>query len=470
MGLVSGIFLGVVVGVALVALLNQSFKLRSKQRIAKAADIKLLGDLVQDDLKKLCGANYPSWISFPEFERAASGVIKEVVEPMLEQYRPPGIAALKFEKLFLGNVAPQCEGIRVQSQKKGQITMDLDFRWGGDASIILGIQTLVGASLPIQLKNVQFFATVRTIFQLAEDIPCISAVVVALLAKPKPEVKYLLKLIGGSLTAVPGLSDMIKDMVENILVDTLQWPHRIVVPIGGLPIDLSELELKLEGRLTVSVIGAKSLKNLEVFGKSDPYVVLYARILFKYKTKVVDNNLNPEWNETFELDIEDQETQTLVLQVMDQDITEDKFLGVVSFPLAKLTPEETKEFTLNLLPSLDTAHVVDKKDRGTITVKLNYHIFTKEEQAAAMAAEKEFLEQKKRAKEAGLIGSTLDAVGAVGGAGKALVGTGIGAVGTGLGMVGSGLGKAGKLVGRSVQLGGASMRGQSPGRENGMSR
>lgn len=26
-------------------------------------------------------------------------------------------------------------GIRVQSLKKGQITMDIDFRWGGDANI-----------------------------------------------------------------------------------------------------------------------------------------------------------------------------------------------------------------------------------------------------------------------------------------------------------------------------------------------
>lgn len=42
------------------------------------------------------------------------------------------------------------EGIRVQSLKKGQITMDIDFRWGGDPSIILAVEALV-ASLPIQV-------------------------------------------------------------------------------------------------------------------------------------------------------------------------------------------------------------------------------------------------------------------------------------------------------------------------------
>jgi len=83
-----------------------------------------------------------------------------------------------------------------------------------------------------------------------------------------------------------------------------------------------------------------------------------------------------------------------------------------------------------------------------------YHPLTREEQVQAM-------EERKRLKEAGLIGSTMDALGdaasLVGsgiGAGVGLVGTGIGAgvglVGSGIGAVGSGLGKAGKFMGRTV--------------------
>lgn len=101
-------------------------------------------------------------------------------------------------------------GIRVQSLKKGQIIMDIDFRWGGDPNIVLGVEALV-ASIPIQvrlscvsilhfmslrhfqnfdcycfslqLKDLQVFTIIRVIFQLVEEIPCISAVVVALLAE-----------------------------------------------------------------------------------------------------------------------------------------------------------------------------------------------------------------------------------------------------------------------------------------------
>ena len=41
-------------------------------------------------------------------------------------------------------------GIRVQSKKAGQITMDMDFWWGGDRHTVLGI-VAAGVSLPIQV-------------------------------------------------------------------------------------------------------------------------------------------------------------------------------------------------------------------------------------------------------------------------------------------------------------------------------
>ena len=76
----------------------------------------------------------------------------------------------------------------------------------------------------------------------------------------------------------------------------------------------SELELKPQGKLALTVVKATALKNMEMIGKSDPYVVVHIRPLFKYKTKVIDNNLNPIWNEKFELIAEDKETQLLILR------------------------------------------------------------------------------------------------------------------------------------------------------------
>ncbi|KAJ3678462.1 hypothetical protein LUZ60_002265 [Juncus effusus] len=486
MGLLSGMFMGAIVGIALMAGWSRMMRHRSTKRVAKAADIKLLGSLNRDDLKKLCGDNFPEWISFPSFEQvkwlnkqlskmwpfiaeAATMVVKESVEPLLDDYRPAGIKSLKFSKFFLGNVPPKIEGIKVQSLTKGQIIMDIDFRWGGDPSIILAVDALV-ASLPIQLKDLQVFTVIRVVFQLSEEIPCISAVVVALLADPKPKIDYNLKAVGGSLTAIPGLSDMIEDTVTSIVEDMLKWPHRIVVPLG-VNVDISDLELKPQGQLSVTVLKANNLINADTLGKSDPYVKLYVRQMFKVKTKVIDNNLNPEWNEQFVIIAEDKETQFLVFEVYDEDnVQADKMLGVARIPLKGLEAETEKEFTLKLEKSLDPMKAnKDRKDRGTITVRVLYHNFTKEESLEALRLEKEALEQKKKLKEAGVIGSTMDAVGGVVGSGVGLVGTGIGAgvglVGTGIGAgfgaigaVGSGITKAGKFMGRSIT--GTSKKGE----------
>lgn len=60
---------------------------------------------------------------------------------------------------------------------------------------------------------------------------------------------------------------------------------------------------------------ANSLKNMELIGKSDPYVILYVRPMFKVKTRVINDNLDPEWNESFELIAEDKETQYVTFEV-----------------------------------------------------------------------------------------------------------------------------------------------------------
>ncbi|EYU25709.1 hypothetical protein MIMGU_mgv1a024653mg, partial [Erythranthe guttata] len=396
---------------------------------------------------------------------AAEVIIKESVEPLLEDYRPPGITSLKFSKLSLGTVAPKIEGIRVQSLKQGQITMDIDLRWGGDPNIILGIQAAHIACIPIQLKDLQVFTVVHAICQLTDEIPCISAVVVALLAEPKPQIEYTLKAVGGSLTALPGLSDKIEDTVNSIVTDMLQWPHRIVVPIVNKKLYCSDLELKPVGKLTL-------------VGKSDPYVVVHIRPLFKVKTKVIDNNLNPVWNEMFELIAEDKETQSLILEVFDEDIGDDKRLGVAKLPLIELEAETSKEIELRLLPSLDMLKIKDKKDRGTLTIQVFYHEFLKEEQLFALEEEKRILEERKKLKEAGVIGSTveaLDGAASAVGSGVGMVGSGIGAgvgfVGTGFGAVGSGLSKAGKFMGRTItghHSGGSRRSGSStPVHDNG---
>ena len=64
--------------------------------------------------------------------------------------------------------------------------------------------------------------------------------------------------------------------------------------------------------------------------------------------------------------------QISCFQVFDEDnIADDKRLGIVKLPLLELEPETSKEFELRLLPSLDMLKIKDKKDRGTLTIKVS---------------------------------------------------------------------------------------------------
>lgn len=56
---------------------------------------------------------YRFWFDFlrnSSVAQAASQIIRDSVEPILEQYRPAILASLKFSTLTLGTVAPQFTG------------------------------------------------------------------------------------------------------------------------------------------------------------------------------------------------------------------------------------------------------------------------------------------------------------------------------------------------------------------------
>jgi hypothetical protein len=61
---------------------------------------------------------------------------------------------------------------------------------------------------------------------------------------------------------------------------------------------------------------------------------------------------------------------SLRFQVFDEDkLKQDKRLGIAKLPLSDLAIETAQEVNLQLLSSLDTVKVKDKKDRGVLTIK-----------------------------------------------------------------------------------------------------
>ena len=71
-------------------------------------------------------------------------------------------------------------------------------------------------------------------------------------------------------------------------------------------------------------------------GTSDPYVKVKIRGKCVYKSKIIHRNLNPLWNEKFELPVDDINTD-LVFKVYDFDrLTADDDMGEASVDLGSL--------------------------------------------------------------------------------------------------------------------------------------
>ncbi|KAL6344888.1 hypothetical protein AAG906_006642 [Vitis piasezkii] len=390
-----GIVIGIACGIAVVVVFARLAKLRSKSRCDLATTVAAFARMtVQDSRKILPPQFYPSWVVFsqqqklsymngcltwlnshlrkiwPYVDEAASELIRSNMEPILEQYRPVILSALKFSKLTLGTVAPQFTGVSILEGEAGEVSMELEMQWDGNPNIVLDIKTRVGVGLPIQVKNIGFTGVFRLIFKpMVEEFPCFGAVCYSL--REKKNLDFKLKVVGGDITALPGISDAIEETILDAIEDSITWPVRKIVPI--IPGDYSDLELKPVGTLEVKLVQARDLTNKDLIGKSDPYAVLFVRpIRDRMKTsKTINNELNPIWNEHFEFIVEDASTQHLTVRIFDDEgVQASELIGCAQVRLKDLEPGKVKDVWLKLVKDLDVQR--DKKYRGEVRLELLY--------------------------------------------------------------------------------------------------
>jgi len=115
--------------------------------------------------------------------------------------------------------------------------------------------------------------------------------------------------------------------------------------------------------LKVKVVKAKNLVNVDVLSYTDAKVLVVCDG-HKKTTKIINNNLNPTWNEEFQFEINDPSTSFVSFVVWDSDaITKDDFVGCTSVSLNVLKPNETSTIDLPIFRSAT-------EDSGILTVEL----------------------------------------------------------------------------------------------------
>ncbi|KAL5112079.1 Double C2-like domain-containing protein beta [Taenia crassiceps] len=138
--------------------------------------------------------------------------------------------------------------------------------------------------------------------------------------------------------------------------------------------------------LHVRVHNAKNLIAMDANGLSDPFVVcqLLPTAGKQFRTRMIPQNLNPIWNETFTfagLDNRKLEKKVLRLAVLDADTFGADWLGEYRLGLGELLPDRLSEFAVPLNPRKPLSKEIDdlaNPTRGKIQIALRYIEETKQ--------------------------------------------------------------------------------------------
>ncbi|KAJ8530282.1 hypothetical protein K7X08_037117 [Anisodus acutangulus] len=361
-------------------------------------DVKdpVIRPLVERDTKSLQQllSEIPLWVKCPDYDRvdwlnkfieymwpyldkAICRTAKDIAAPIIAEQIPKfKIDSVEFETLTLGSLPPTFQGMKVYVTDEKELIMEPSVKWAGNPNVTVAVKAF-GLKATVQVVDLQVFAAPRiTLKPLVPSFPCFANISVSLMEKP--HVDFGLKLLGADLMSIPGLYRFVQETIKDQVANMYLWPKTLDVQI----LDPSKAMKRPVGILHVKILRAMKLRKKDILGASDPYVKvkLTESKLPSKKTTVKHKNLNPEWDEEFNMVVKDPESQALELSVYDwEQIGKHEKMGMNVIPLKDLTPDESKTMTLDLLKNMDSNDTQNDKDRGQIMVELTYKPFKEEE-------------------------------------------------------------------------------------------
>ncbi|ERL90322.1 hypothetical protein D910_07671 [Dendroctonus ponderosae] len=303
------------IGPLVLSVIRDQWKKSSDRRrnAAKTAALSSEKDVVLARLNDL-----PAWVFFPDIERAewlnrimnqlwpsvnlyVKQIVRDSIQPALkENLEKFKLFGFKFERIILGTVPFRIGGVKVYDKNidRNEIVMDLDIFYAGDCDITFHLSGLKGGIRDFQIYDYQC----RNLAVIFSDI----------------------------------LRRIVIETVSNLMVLPNKFPIKLSEEVEA--IDLKNPEP--EGVLRVHVVEAKHLmkKDISVLGKgkSDPYAVVTVGAQ-SFKTKVIDNTVDPKWDFWCEFNILESNGQQLYIHLWDKDDTgDDESLGRATVEISNI--------------------------------------------------------------------------------------------------------------------------------------
>uniref|UniRef100_A0AAR2JI63 Extended synaptotagmin-like protein 1a n=1 Tax=Pygocentrus nattereri TaxID=42514 RepID=A0AAR2JI63_PYGNA len=286
----------------------------------------------------------PAWVNFPDVEKVewlnkilqqAWPFVGQYLEKLLVETIAPTIRTssahlqtFSFTKVDLGDKAVKVVGVKAHTEHdKRQVLLDLYISYAGNVEINVEIKKYFCKA---GVKGIQLHGKLRVILEpLIGDVPLVGAVTMFFIRRPKLDINWTGLT---NLLDIPCLNAMSDTMVMDAIASFLVLPNRLTVPLVA-DLHVAQLRSPLpRGIVRIHLVEAENLAAKDTFikgviaGKSDPYAVLRVGTQ-TFTSHHVDNNLNPQWREMYEVIVHEVPGQELEVEVFDKDPDQDDFLG-----------------------------------------------------------------------------------------------------------------------------------------------
>lgn len=162
---------------------------------------------------------------------ALSSALHDGLSAALAEVQSPRIKSARLRSFSAGSVSPRLLSARAYDLGDRALAFDVEIDWrsGLDAEMDLIPKGVLGARVPISVRNVVFAGTVRLILApLVPEPPGFGAALISFVSQP--EVGLEVRVAGGEVTRLPWLRAELQKAIEGGIAQQLLWPRRLVIP------------------------------------------------------------------------------------------------------------------------------------------------------------------------------------------------------------------------------------------------
>uniref|UniRef100_A0A8D0GFI1 Extended synaptotagmin-1 n=1 Tax=Sphenodon punctatus TaxID=8508 RepID=A0A8D0GFI1_SPHPU len=293
---------------------------RGKERSLLAAKL-LLGDERAAVRATAAGAGLgrelPAWVNFPDVEKA------EWLNKVRDQQLFAPIPHTLLRSWRMGPILVTPSSLHVVNSLSS-----LPRSYAGDVQIDVEVKKFFCKA---GVKGMQLHGMLRVILEpLIGDVPIVGALTMFFIRRPTLSINWTGMT---NLLDIPGLSSMSDTMIMDSIASFLVLPNRLLVPLVPDLHEAAQLRSPLpRGVVRVHLLAARDLQSKDKYvkglieGKSDPYAIVRVGTQV-FTSRVINENLNPTWNETYEFVVHEVPGQELEVELFDKDPDQDDFLG-----------------------------------------------------------------------------------------------------------------------------------------------